>query len=364
MTATIALAMCDVHDGAYECAGNRLNPLLSRLPAKDQTRALVLGLRADSFDGQDLTERAWEDYTAKNEILRSLYDTRFGGEFRMSNSVEQLIAALDRHATAPVARAVPASSPASRHVFLLGFMRSGTTLVEQMFAAHPDVETLEERETFAELSVPCLGGTDGLEKLSRWSEDDLRRAREIYWQRVRSFGAQPDGKIFVEKQPFNIFYLPLIAALFPSAKIVFMVRDPRDVILSCFRRHLEVKPTTFELLTLATAARYYDCAMRLVGICRARLALDIFQCRYEDLVSQFEATMRSICRFVDMPWSDFMLSFDRTAQSRVIRSVSSNQVRRSLYSDGVGQWRRYEAQLSPILPSLKLWIERFGYPPD
>lgn len=363
-TATIALAMCDLHDGAYECARNRLDPLLSRLPAHDQTRALMLGLRADSLDGQDSTERAWEDYTAKNEILRSLYDARFGGEFRMSKSVEQLIAALDERAIVPASRAAAASSPASRHVFLLGFMRSGTTLVEQVFAAHPDVETLEERETFAALSVPCLGGAEGLEKLSRWSVDDLHRAREIYWQRVRSFGAKPGGKIFVDKQPFNIFYLPLVAALFPSAKILFMVRDPRDVILSCFRRHLEVKSTTFELLTLADGARYYDCVMRLVDVCRARLALDIFECRYEDLVSEFETTMRSICRFVDIPWSDSMLSFDRAAQSRVIRSVSSSQVRRRLYSDGMGQWRRYEKYLPPIFPLLAPWIERFRYSSD
>lgn len=362
-TATVALAMCDLRDGAFQDAGNRLDSLLLRLPEDDLTRPLALGLRGDSFDGQGLTDRAFDAFAAKNEMLRTLYESRFGGELRMSNRVEQLTAALDGSATVPVPRAAPASSPVSRHVFLMGFMRSGTTLVEQVLAAHPDVETLEERETFAGLSVPCLGGAEGLEKLSRWSEEDLQRAREIYWQRVRSFGAKPDGKIFVEKQPFNIFYLPLIAALFPSAKIVFMVRDPRDVILSCFRRHFEVKPTTFELLTLAGAGRYYDSVMRLAETCRARLALDVLECRYETLVSEFEISTQSICRFVDMPWSDSMRSFDTAAQSRTIRSISSSQVRRGLYPDGAGQWRRYEKQLSPVLPLLKPWVERFRYSP-
>lgn len=362
-TAAIALAICDLHDGTFESAGKRLDSLIMQLPAEDQTRALALGLRADSLDGQDLTERAFEAYRAKNEILRKLYDAQFGGTSRMSNSVEQLIAALEQRTIVPVVRPASAPSPVSRHVFLLGFMRSGTTLVEQIFAAHPEAETLEERETFAALSVPCVGGADGLEKLSRWSEDDLGRAREIYWQRVRSFGAQPDGKIFVEKQPFNVFYLPLIATLFPSAKIVFMVRDPRDVILSCFRRHLEITPTTFELLGLASAGQYYDRVMRLVEICRARLTLNVLECRYEDLVSEFETTVRSICRFVDMQWSDSMRAFDKLAQSRVIRSVSGSQVRRGLYSEGVGQWRRYKEQLSPALPSLEQWVKRFGYPP-
>src|SRR5262249_27571925 len=125
-TATIALVMCDLHDGAFQRAGDRLESLLGKHPAEDQTRALGLGLLADSLDGQDLTERAFEAYAAKNEILRNMYEPRFGGEFRLSNSVEQLIVALEDRAIIPVGREVSTTSPASRHVFLLGFMRSGT----------------------------------------------------------------------------------------------------------------------------------------------------------------------------------------------------------------------------------------------
>jgi hypothetical protein len=223
------------------------------------------------------------------------------------------------------------------------------------------VETLEERETFANLCPGYMGQIIGSENLYVPSADELDRAREIYWQRVRAFGAKPDGKIFVEKQPFNTLYLPLIARLFPSAKIIFQVRDPRDVILSCFRRHFEIKPTTFELLTLTGAARFYDRVMHFAALCRSRLPLDCLECRYEDVVSEFDRNIIAICHHLGMEWADTMRDFDKIARSRSIRSVSSNQVRQRLYRDGVGGWRRYEKQLSPTLQLLQPWVERFGY---
>src|ERR1700733_6224798 len=109
---------------------------------------------------------------------------------------------------------MPENSPPRRHVFLLGFMRSGTTLLEQILASHGDVETLEERETLAGLYPGYFGGAVDPGGVCLPSGDELEQARETYWNRVRSFGAKPEGKIFLEKQPFNTVYLPLIARLF------------------------------------------------------------------------------------------------------------------------------------------------------
>ncbi|HEX4159410.1 MAG TPA: sulfotransferase [Rhizomicrobium sp.] len=363
-TAIIALAMCDIHDSEFVQAEKHLGALLSAFPARDETRALALGLLGDAFDGQDRTDTAFEAYTEENEILRDLYKLRFDGEARLAGRVEQLIVGLQEEVASPPEPAISDSSPAKRHVFLLGFMRSGTTLLEQVLAAHSDVETLEERETLAGLCPGYMGRSDGSPNLYLPHGKELDLARETYWRRVRAFGAKPDDKIFVEKQPFNTLFLPLIARLFPSAKIIFQVRDPRDVILSCFRRHLEVKPTTFELLTLADAARFYDRVMRCGELCRSKLPLDIFEVRYEDIVSEFDNSVLAICRHLGMEWTDSMRDFDRSARSRAIRSVSSSQVRQRLYPDGIGYWHRYEKQLAPVLPSLRPWVERFGYPAD
>jgi len=363
-TAAVALAMCDLYDKEFARAEKHLGALLSELGAEDETRALALGLLGNAYDGQDRTDAAFEAYSRKNEILNKLYERHLGGDSRLLNRIERLVAGVEKISHATLRSRVPAISPARQHVFLLGFMRSGTTLLEQVLASHEDVETLEERETFAGVYPDYLGHAATSERLSLPSDNELDGIRENYWNRVRAFGAKPEGKVFVEKQPFNTIYLPLIARLFPSAKIVLQIRDPRDVILSCYRRHLEIKPTTFELLTLAGAARFYGRIMQFAALCRSSIPIEMFDCRYEDLVSKFDENVLAVCNHLGMEWADSMREFDRGARSRNIRSVSSNQVRQRLYRDGVGGWRRYEKQLSPIFPLLQPWIERFGYSAD
>lgn len=363
-TAVIALAMSDLHEREFARAEQRLAAFLAEMRAEDQTRALALGLFGDALDGQDRTAAAFEAYSEKNRILRSLHEAQFGGPARALNIVELRIGYVEEAAPGRWNKAENSTvlPPSQQHVFLLGFMRSGTTLLEQVLASHPNVENLEERETLRELSAVYLGSASGSRELSSLSGPLLDRARDHYWQRVRAFGAKPEGKIFVDKQPFNTLNLPLIARLFPNAKIVFALRDPRDVVLSCFRRHLEVKPTTFEMLTLTDAAHFYDRVMHLAEIYRSTLPLDLLECRHENLVSGFERCVRSICAFIGMNWSETMRDFDRSTRERVVRSPSAYQVRLGLHSEAIGQWRRYERELSPIIPLLQPWIERFGYP--
>ncbi|HEY2445623.1 MAG TPA: sulfotransferase [Rhizomicrobium sp.] len=365
-TAVIALATCDLHDRQFERAERRLDALLVQLHPEDPTRALTLGLLGDALDGQNRVAEAFMAFSSKNNILRTLNESRFSESARALNFVERLTGDFKRTSPRPWERtAGTASVPHSRqHVFLLGFMRSGTTLLEQALASHPDVEDLEERETLKDLAARYLGNPESLRELSVLNGDLLAEAQNYYWNCVRAFGARPEGKIFVEKQPFNTLYLPLIARLFPEARIIFSLRDPRDVVLSCFRRHLEIKTTTFEVLTLAGAARFYDRVMRLAGAYRSGLSLDLCDFRYEDMIRDFDGSVRSICGFIGLSWNESMRDFDRTARTRSVRSPSAHQVRRGLYADGIGQWRRYQKELSPILPILKPWIERFGYALD
>ena len=308
-TAAIALAMCDLHDREFARAEQHMDSLLSEHPAQDETRALALGLLGDALDGEERTTAAFKAYAEKNNILADINKQHFDGETRFLNRVERLMTQLQQTAPSVSDPRMPENSPPRRHVFLLGFMRSGTTLLEQILASHGDVETLEERETLAGLYPGYFGGAVDPGGVCLPSGDELEQARETYWNRVRSFGAKPEGKIFLEKQPFNTVYLPLIARLFPSAKIVFQLRDPRDVILSCFRRHLEIKPTTFELLTLGGAAIFYDRVMQFAELCRSRLPIDLFDCRYENLVSDFEMSVGEVCHHLDIEWADFDARF-------------------------------------------------------
>src|SRR5262249_25715579 len=142
----------------------------------------------------------------------------------------------------------PLPEAAGRHAFLLGFFRSGTTLLEQVLASHPDVVASEEQNFLTAPANRFLLPEWGLQEFDGLSEGELEIYREAYWREVAGRHGSLDGKAFVDKFPLHTMALPLIARLFPNAKILFAVRDPRDVLLSCYRRHFELNAAMFELL--------------------------------------------------------------------------------------------------------------------
>jgi len=363
--AIVALAMCDLGVGEYRAAEQRLKAMLEDRNVVGHPRALALGYYADALDGQGRFAEAFAAYRSRNEELRALNTERFSGQ-RSRPAVEGLTDYLRRTPTQAWS-ASPAGETASRareHVFLMGFLRSGTTLLEQVLAVHPDVVHLEERETLDDVSRTYLTSGETLDRLAALSGDELDRLRAQYWRRVESFGINPRRKVFIDKQPLSVFDLPIIARLFPRAKILFAIRDPRDVVLSCFRRHFDVNAVMFEFLDLEDGARFYSAVMDLAEAARARLPLDLLEHRYEDMIADFEGRVRRVCDYLGIEWTDEMRDFSTAAQSRSIRSPSASQVRRDLYRSAVESWRNYAPQMAPILPVLEPWVQRFGYPPS
>ena len=170
--------------------------------------------------------------------------------------------------------------------------------------------------------------------------------------------------MFVDKYPLNSDRLPLIAKLFPNAKVLFALRDPRDVVLSCFRRRFEMNPAMYEFCTLAGAATLYDAVMRLAELYKAKLALPFQDVRHERVVEDLRGEVGAVCDFIGVAWDDAMLDFAETARRRGVRTPSAGQVVRGLYDEGIGQWRNYAAELEPVMPLLTPWVEAFGYPAD
>lgn len=270
------------------------------------------------------------------------------------DSVEALIpnvARLDRERTA---RWRGAPGPASRHIFLLGFPRSGTTLVEQILGTIAGVVTLEEEPTLA-LAAARLFSPQGIARLDELGESELAELRADYWQRVAAAGVDVAGKSFIDMDPFKAPSLPLIARLFPEAKIVLVRRDPRDVVWSCFRQTFAYSPIALELTSLDKAARYYGAVMTLTVICLDIFANPVHEIRYERLVRDFDVETQALCAFLGLPWSEELRDFSTRARSAPVKTASVEQVRRPLY-DGSGQWRRYADKLAPVMPILERWI--------
>ena len=168
------------------------------------------------------------------------------------------------------------------------------------------------------------------------------------------------GQTFVDMDPLKATRLPLIARLFPEARILIMRRDPRDVVLSCFRNSFALTSAALEFTSLERTARHYDAMMRLIEAARERLPLAFHEVDYHAMVRDFDGTTRALCAFLDLPWNESLRRFDRTARERGVATASASQVRRGLY-DGRGQWEPFARYIEPVLPILQPWIDKFGY---
>jgi len=357
-TATTALAMVEMAEGQPKKAETLLRAMLAK-PMAANARAVAAGVLGDALDAQNRFDEAFAAYAEENSLLKS---SRSADGPSVAAALDALAANLaatsGRWSKLPPAGA----GPAHTHVFLLGFMRSGTTLVERALAAHGEVAVLEEVDLLAEPFGRYLASADGLEALLAAGDDALDAAREAYWTGVRENGVAPDGKVVVDKLPLNTQKLPLIARLFPGAKILFAVRDPRDVVFSCFRRHFSVNTLTAEFHTIEDTARLYDATMRIGAWSRAELPLAFHEVRHEALVEDFEAGMRQLCAFLGLAWSDALTTLAPPSTARGEAALSAPQLSRGLNDEGVGRWRAYAGHLSPILPVVAPWVEAFGYP--
>jgi Tfp pilus assembly protein PilF len=365
-TAIVALAMLDLSAKRYTEAEQRLRPLLELDSLGPQPRSAVFALIGDALDGQERYTEAFKSYIQENDELLRMHSQRLPRSLAIeaAENLTRYFETTDAERwRAPDAGGSFDGSPAV-HVFLLGFVRSGTTLLEQILASNSRIVALEEKGLLTGLGDRYLTSIPALDSLAFMRGRELEQNRRLYWDRVRQSGLDIAGKIFVDKQPLNTVKLPLIAKLFPKAKVLLAIRDPRDVVLSCFRRQFKVNATMYEFLRLESSAQFYAAVMRLAEVYRQKLPLNLYEHRYEDMVQDFEGQVRAVCDFVGVEWDDSMRNFNKHAPAVDLRSPSARQVRKSLYSDGIAQWRRYKDELAPILPILRPWAEKFGYPPD
>ena len=154
---------------------------------------------------------------------------------------------------------------------------------------------------------------------------------------------------------------PIIVRLSSDAKYLFAIRDPRDVVWSCFHTYFEINSTTVEFVTLEKAATFYDCVMRLAEHYRRVLPVDIHDLRHEALIADPEGETRRLCDILGVAWTPAMLDFAARTETRTVTSASAAQIVRGVNSEGLGRWRRYADQLAPVMPLLQPWVERFGY---
>ena len=243
-------------------------------------------------------------------------------------------------------------------VFLLGFPRSGTTLLDTMLMGHPDVEVLEEESTLLEAAKLL----QPFEKLPTAADEQIGAARDEYFRVAARHASLAPGKLLVDKNPLSMNLLPIIHRLFPNARIILALRHPCDVVLSCYAANFKLNDAMPNFLRLDTAAELYDLSFTYFEKARALFDPPVHQIVYEKLVADGENELRKLLEFLGLEWNDAVLDHQTTARSRGrIKTASYSQVGQPIYSQAAGRWTNFRKHMEPVLPVLKPWAKKFGY---
>lgn len=250
---------------------------------------------------------------------------------------------------------------------LTGFPRTGTTLLEQVLDSHPQVISSEERdivgfEVFPALVESVPDRTSLHDMLNRVSPDLLRAQQSRYFRYNEAWVGEPLGsRMLLDKNPGSTLLLPIFLRAFPQFKTLLALRDPRDVILSCFMLYLPLNPLSVSFLTLERAARRYALDMSSWLKMRDIFPLPWLEVRYEDVVADLPGQARRALDFLNLPWYPAVLAFDKHAQTKPVLSPTYAAVTQPVHNRAIGRWRNYADYLEPVLPILDPFVKAFGY---
>jgi Flp pilus assembly protein TadD len=259
----------------------------------------------------------------------------------------------------------PLTSPSSRQspVFVVGFPRSGTTLLEQMLDAHPDFKSMDERAFIHELieSMELVGQRYPAD-LANLTQTEADQLRAVYFRRVDKALPRRGQCQLVDKNPLNMLCLPMIMRLFPEARIIFCLRHPCDVLLSCYMQPFRSPAFMVLCSSLSRLAHGYVQAFeqwqRQVEVFAPR----VLEWRYESVVSHFDDHVVRLGQFLEVADAAPMARFAEHAQSkRFISTPSYAQVTHGINCKAVNRWHAYREQFEPVLSMLHPLIERLGY---
>lgn len=294
---------------------------------------------------QSVDKRAYMDQVS---ALRTAFEGGLGGNWPQAGDVTP------GHAGPPV--------------FLVGFPRSGTTLLDQILDAHPGVQVIEERPVLLAVRDAVMameGGYPGA--LDRLGAAEIAGLRARYWAALEAQGADLQNKLVINKLPLNIIHAGLIRRVFPEAKFILALRHPLDSVLSCFMQDFELNASMAHFLELRDAARLYEAVMGLWRLYEDRLGLEAVSIpiRYEDLIQDVRGAVEPVLSHLGLSWDEAQRDHTGHAKARgTIRTPSYAQVTQPLYGRAAGRHERYATYLEPVRPLLAPYIAAFGYELD
>jgi hypothetical protein len=259
------------------------------------------------------------------------------------------------------------NAPGQKAAVLSGFPRSGTTLLEQVLDSHSGLISSDEREAFARDIFPAIWLTPATplptaEALDAAPPERLSALRQRYLAYMEAAHNQPIGeRVHLDKNPTLTVVLAGFLRLFPEARVLIALRDPRDVMVSCFMQYLPLNSNSVYFLTLESTAQRYANDLGLWLKLRAKIASPWLEIRYEDTVADLEKQARRALEFLGLEWEPNVLTYRERIKHKAVASPTYEAVSQPLYTRAIGRWRHYEKYLQPSLRILKPALDALGY---
>ena len=248
-------------------------------------------------------------------------------------------------------------------VFLIGFPRSGTTLLDTILRSHPEIDVLEEKPIINSVEQIIKSKFKfSLDELHKLNSKDLVFLRNHYLEILKNNCDNKNAKILIDKFPFQTVCLPLINLLFPNAKIIFTHRNPYDTVLSCFQQAFEPNNAMSNFRSIESASLIYDQTMSIWLEYKKNLKMNFITSKYEDLIVDFDKHILKILDFLNISWDENIKNYRKTAHKRgKINTPSSSQVVQPLYKSSIEKWKNYEKYFKKSNQYLIKWKTYFKY---
>jgi len=361
------LLWCRLNEGQLDRCVERLEQLLEseaggELKIKASYQLAKMLDRAGDYDG------AMRVLVRAKANMMSARDPIVTHRRKIRSEFKELAEAFTKSKRAEWQAAALEFGPPKNMALLGGHPRSGTTLLEQVLDAHPGVVSAEETEnmhifSFTPLLRKYFPLTRVLEVINACSNEDLKLARESYFNAMdRCIGEPVGSRLLVDKNPSLTPLAPEFFRFFPETRFVVMIRDPRDVMLSCFMQpFFPPNAVSGNFLTLEDTAAEVGSFMGIWSEISDHFEGNLCEVRYEEMVDDLEGHARKVLDFLGLEWSDSVMDYDRHAREKVVRSPTADAVTEKVHQRAKARWKNYEKYLEPFFDKLSGSLSAFGY---
>ena len=316
-------------------------------------------LLAKSYDNTSDYEKSFKFFSDANNLIYQIYKNKYKKE----NYIDLVNQRIKYYLKLDIKKWNIEFPKQNDPTFLVGFPRSGTTLLDTILRTHKSVEVIEEKPIVEEFIDDLKNKINNdFTKLEKINHKFYNEMRNIYFEKRNKYIKLDKNKIYVDKLPLNLIFIGEIYRFFPNAKFIFAIRNPYDTVLSCFMQQFTPNEAMMNFTNLDDASKFYDLSMTLYKKYFELFKSNIYEIKYEDVVNDFDTSIKKLLKFLDLEWEESIKEFYITASKRgIISTPSFNQVNKPIYKKSINRWKNYEHKLKNIKPKLSKWITEFKY---